>query len=48
MINQIKRKIAYKEKNMFEVTEKAIEKLNEFLKDREEAPSIRVVMMEGG
>jgi len=34
---------------MFEVTEKAIEMLSEFLKDREEAaPSIRVVMMEGG
>jgi hypothetical protein len=33
---------------MFEVTEKAVEMINEFLKDRNEACSIRVMMMEGG
>lgn len=39
---------ADKEKIMFEVTEKAVEMLNEFLKDRDEARTIRVMMMEGG
>jgi hypothetical protein len=33
---------------MFEVTEKAIEMITEFLKDRDEAHSIRLMMMEGG
>lgn len=33
---------------MFEVTEKAVQMLNEFLKDRNEPFSIRVAMMEGG
>ncbi len=33
---------------MFEVTEKAIQMLNEFLKDKDEAHTIRVMMMEGG
>jgi Fe-S cluster assembly iron-binding protein IscA len=37
-----------KEKNMFSVSEKASEMIKEFLKDRPEAPSIRVVMQEGG
>jgi hypothetical protein len=33
---------------MFEVTEKAVEMLNEFLKDKNEPNKIRVMMMEGG
>ena len=34
--------------SMFSVTEKASEMIKEFLKSRTEAPSIRVVMQEGG
>jgi hypothetical protein len=37
-----------KEMNMFSVSEKASEMIREFLKDRADAPSIRVVMQEGG
>jgi hypothetical protein len=37
-----------KENIMFSVSEKASEMIKEFLKDRPEAPSIRVVMQEGG
>jgi Fe-S cluster assembly iron-binding protein IscA len=37
-----------KEINMFSVSEKASEMIKEFLKDRAEAPSIRVMMQEGG
>jgi Fe-S cluster assembly iron-binding protein IscA len=33
---------------MFSVTDKASEMIKEFLKNRPEAPSIRVVMQEGG
>jgi iron-sulfur cluster assembly accessory protein len=33
---------------MFSVTEKASEMIKEFLKNRPEAPSIRVLMQEGG
>ncbi len=33
---------------MFSVSEKASEMIKEFLKGRPEAPSIRVVMQEGG
>jgi Fe-S cluster assembly iron-binding protein IscA len=33
---------------MFSVSEKASEMIKEFLKSRTEAPSIRVVMQEGG
>jgi iron-sulfur cluster assembly protein len=33
---------------MFSVSEKASEMIKEFLKDRTEAPSIRVLMQEGG
>jgi iron-sulfur cluster assembly protein len=33
---------------MFQVTEKAIEMINEFLKDKDEVHSIRVMMVEGG
>ena len=33
---------------MFQVTEKALEMINELLKDREEAHTIRFVMTEGG
>lgn len=33
---------------MFEVTVKASEKLKEILKDKEEIPSIRIVLSEGG
>ena len=36
------------EMNMFSVSEKASEMIREFLKDRAETPSIRVVMQEGG
>jgi len=37
-----------KERNMFVVSEKASEMIKDFLKDRSEVPSIRVVMQEGG
>jgi len=43
-----KNNIADKEKTMFEVTEKASQMLNEFLKDKGEVHTIRVMMMEGG
>ncbi len=43
-----KNKIADKENTMFEVTEKAVQMLNEFLKDKDESHAIRVMMMEGG
>ena len=33
---------------MFTVSEKASDAIKEFLKDREDAPSIRVLMQEGG
>jgi Fe-S cluster assembly iron-binding protein IscA len=33
---------------MFSVSEKASEMIKDFLKDRSEVPSIRVVMQEGG
>ena len=33
---------------MFDVTEKAVEMLNEFLKDKNETNKIRIMMMEGG
>jgi Fe-S cluster assembly iron-binding protein IscA len=33
---------------MFSVSEKASEMIKDFLKDRSEIPSIRVVMQEGG
>jgi Fe-S cluster assembly iron-binding protein IscA len=32
---------------MFEVTEKASEMIKEYLKDRKEAPSIRILMQAG-
>jgi hypothetical protein len=37
-----------KEKNMFEVSDKASEMLKDYFKDREELPSIRLVLNEGG
>lgn len=37
-----------KEITMFSVSEKASEMIKEFLKNRTEAPSIRVLMQEGG
>jgi hypothetical protein len=37
-----------KETTMFSVSEKASEMIKEFLKNRSEAPSIRVLMQEGG
>jgi flagellar biosynthesis protein FliP len=43
-----KNNVADKEITMFEVTEKASEMLNEFLKDKDETHKIRVMMMEGG
>lgn len=43
-----KNKIADKENTMFEVTEKAVQMLSEFLKDKEDGLAIRVMMMEGG
>ena len=33
---------------MFEVTEKASEKIKEFLEDKEEIPGIRIVLSQGG
>lgn len=33
---------------MFEVTEKATEAIKEFLKDREDVPSIRIILSQGG
>jgi Fe-S cluster assembly iron-binding protein IscA len=33
---------------MLEVTEKATEMIREFLKDREEIPTIRIMMSQGG
>ena len=33
---------------MFEVTEKASEKIKDFLKDREEYPAIRIMLSQGG
>jgi Fe-S cluster assembly iron-binding protein IscA len=33
---------------MFEVTEKANEMIHEFLKDREDTPSIRIFLSQGG
>ncbi len=41
-------KVRKKEITMFSVSEKASEMIKEFLKNRPEAPSIRVVMQEGG
>jgi Fe-S cluster assembly iron-binding protein IscA len=42
------RKSTYEEVNMFEVTEKASEMIKDFLKDREEIPSIRIMLSQGG
>jgi Fe-S cluster assembly iron-binding protein IscA len=33
---------------MFEITEKASDKLKELLKDKEEVPGIRIVLSQGG
>jgi hypothetical protein len=33
---------------MFQVTEKATEKLKEYFKDRETVPSIRIILSQGG
>jgi Fe-S cluster assembly iron-binding protein IscA len=41
-------KVRTQEVNMFSVSEKASEMINEFLKGRSEAASIRVLMQEGG
>jgi len=38
----------FKESTMFEVTEKAIEMIKEFLKDKGEEHTIRLMMNEGG
>ena len=43
-----RKKVRKKEIAMFSVTEKASEMIKEFLKNRTETPSIRVVMQEGG
>jgi hypothetical protein len=43
-----RKKVRKKEINMFSVSEKASEMIKEFLKNRTEAPSIRVLMQEGG
>jgi len=45
---QYKRKNTYEEADMFEVTEKASEMIKDFLKDKEEIPSIRVMLSQGG
>jgi Fe-S cluster assembly iron-binding protein IscA len=36
------------EAEMFEITEKASDKLKELLKDREDIPGIRIVLSQGG
>ena len=33
---------------MFEISDKASEMMKEYLKDKEEAPSVRVILEEGG
>lgn len=33
---------------MFEVTDKAVEMIRDFLKDRKEIPAIRVMLSQGG
>ncbi len=33
---------------MFNVSEKALEAIAEFLKDREESPAVRIYLQEGG
>jgi Fe-S cluster assembly iron-binding protein IscA len=33
---------------MFEITEKASEMVKDFLKDKEETPSIRIMLSQGG
>lgn len=40
--------MAQKEKMMFTVSEKASEMIKEFLRNRPEPPSIRVILQEGG
>jgi Fe-S cluster assembly iron-binding protein IscA len=37
-----------KEEAMFDVTEKANERIHEFFKDRKEEPTIRIFLSEGG
>jgi len=41
-------RVPKKEITMFSVSEKASEMIKEFLKNRTESPSIRVLMQEGG
>ena len=36
------------EAEMFEITEKASDKLKELLKDKEDIPGIRIVLSQGG
>ncbi len=33
---------------MFQITEKATEKIKEYFKDRETSPSIRIILSQGG
>jgi Fe-S cluster assembly iron-binding protein IscA len=40
--------LIHKEEIMFEVTEKATEMINEFLKDREDPTYIRLFLSQGG
>jgi Fe-S cluster assembly iron-binding protein IscA len=43
-----KNAISEKEETMFQVSDKASEVIKEFLKDKEEPLSVRIVMSEGG
>jgi Fe-S cluster assembly iron-binding protein IscA len=38
----------HEEVDMFEITEKASEMVKDFLKDKEETPSIRIMLSQGG
>jgi len=39
---------SHEEVDMFEVTEKASEMIKDFLKEKEEIPSIRIMLSQGG
>jgi Fe-S cluster assembly iron-binding protein IscA len=40
--------MTHKEASMFQVTEKANERIHEFFKDRKDEPNIRIFLSEGG
>ncbi len=47
-MNVMMENITCKEEDMLEVTEKATEMIKDFLKDKEEIPSIRIMLSQGG